>query len=71
MLLKKPPKLNLKINKEDQHLRNGVNLDSSSYLVESKLGEGSYGSVFLVLHHDLKKKVGLKIIQSSNEDDHV
>lgn len=41
---------------------NGVDLNQESYLVENKLGEGSYGSVYLVLHHNLKKKVALKVI---------
>jgi len=32
------------------------------YLIERKLGEGSFGQVFLVIHKELKIKRALKVI---------
>lgn len=71
MSFKKPPKLKLNLNPEEKPRQNGIDLAVDQYLVESKLGEGSYGSVYLVLHHNLKKKIALKVIQSSNDEDHI
>lgn len=39
--------------------------------MEKCLGYGSFGKVYLILHHDLKKKMALKIINASNEEDHL
>lgn len=72
MSLKKPPKLKLKNQETPKTFsQNGISLLEEDYLVEKSLGQGSFGKVYLVLYHQLKKKLALKVITSSSEEEHL
>ena len=54
------------INKE-KLVRKWIGSIDDTYIIDQKLGEGSFGTVFLVTHKQLKVKRALKIIKKSSK----
>lgn len=75
MSLKKPPKLKINlgsdISQKKKNISEGVSLDKDSYQVLKKIGKGSFGHVYQILHHKEKKVMALKVIISQSDDDHI
>lgn len=53
------------IIRKDQLVRRWTNDFRKSYYVDKKLGEGSFGDVFLVTHKELNIKRALKVIDKA------
>lgn len=54
--------LKINVSNKSKVLKEGVDLDKDSYTNISELGSGSFGDVYLIMHHKEKKNMALKII---------
>lgn len=54
--------LNINTKKESKIMKEGVDLDKDSYTNMGRLGSGTFGDVYLIMHHKEKKNMALKII---------
>ena len=62
-------KLNVVEKKKDKIMKEGVILEEGTYQKIAKLGEGSFGSVFLIYHLKKKKKMALKIVLANTDEE--
>ena len=65
-------KLNILPRKKVQEMAEGVIITDGSYQKLGKLGEGSFGSVYLIYHNTEKKKMALKVVLADvNEEENL